>query len=251
MMARFTNSCLKKWESQDQIKKILEQDLNIMTKHIVDLSVPFHKGMPKYEAPWFPEFDFEEVKPASMPEAQWKRRFTSLKLFAHNGTHVETSDHVFSDGKTIDSYELEQFFGKPFIVDLQHVPDSHAITGEQMSEALAGYDPNVYSIVLVNTGYNDRHWGEEGFWGNSPYMTQEAAQEIANLKPQFVGIDFQTEKPGEKNFVVHKTLLSSCNLLCEYLFNLGSISDKAWFFALPISIKNVEASPVRAVAIEF
>ncbi|WP_018693714.1 cyclase family protein [Algicola sagamiensis] len=222
-----------------------------MPMTIQDLSVPFSIGMPKYDAPWFPNFDVAEIKPAQMPDADWKRRFTKLDLFAHNGTHVETSDHVFRDGKTIDGYQLTQFVGHPFVLNLRHLPDATPIQPDMIESQLANYDGEKQPILLINTGYNDRAWGSETFWTNSPYLTPEAAALIASKKPNFIGIDFQTEKPREKSFVVHKTLLSSCELLCEYLFNLDKLNRESLFVALPISIENVEAAPVRAVGINF
>ena len=193
------------------------------TFEIVDLSIPFHAGMPKYDASWFPPFAVSEVSPESMPEAQWKRRFTTLDLFAHNGTHVETSDHAFRDGRTICQYDLARFAGVPTILDLSMVPDATEIGVELITGGLppvTGPRKDSGRILLVRTGYNDRAWGTDDFWTRSPYLSEEAAHAIADEGFGFVGLDFQTEKPGERNFVVHKALLSRGVLLCEYLVNL-------------------------------
>lgn len=218
---------------------------------IVDLSVPFSEGMPKYDAPWFPAFEIQEIQPGSMSEARWKRRFTTLNLFAHNGTHVEGTDHVFSDGNTIDRLPLSRFVGNPLIVDLMGLPDRTEIGSELIESRLAGHEPNSNTIVLIRTGYNDRNWGRPEFWTDSPYLSKAAATLLADSGAGFFGLDFQTEKPGEKEFVVHRTLLSRPHaVLCEYLFNLAQATPDSLFLALPISIRNVEASPVRAVVLK-
>jgi arylformamidase len=216
---------------------------------IVDLSTPFYVGMPKYAAPWFPEFGVGEVQPAAMPEATWKRRFTRLDLFAHNGTHVETSDHAFRDGKTLCKYDLSRFCGRPHVMNLSDVPDATPIGAERVAAELERLRPPPLGILLVRTGYNDRAWGTETFWDRSPFLTTEAAELIARARVGFCGLDFQTEKPGEKNFVVHKALLSADVLLCEYLFHLDRVQPDSMFLAMPISVRDVEAAPVRAVAI--
>jgi arylformamidase len=216
---------------------------------VVDLSTPFHVGMPKYDAPWFPPFGVSEVMPEAMPEASWKRRFTKLDLFAHNGTHVETSDHAFRDGRTICKYELSRFCGRPFVMDLSDLPDGTPIGAERVRGALERLRPTAEGILLLRTGYNDRAWGTETFWNRSPFLTPEAAEAIAASKIGFVGLDFQTERPGEKNFVVHKALLAAGIIVCEYMFRLDQIAPEAIFMAMPISIRDVEAAPVRAVAI--
>lgn len=219
---------------------------------IVDLSIPFHVGMPKYEASWFPAFAVAEVSPEAMPEAQWKRRFTTLQLFAHNGTHVETSDHAFRDGKTICQYDLERFAGVPTILDLSSLPDGAEIGVHHVMEGLPqDRDRTAKGILLIRTGYNDRAWGTSDFWKRSPYLSEDAAHVIAGAGFGFVGLDFQTEKPGERNFVVHKALLSRGILLCEYLINLHRLRPGAVFIATPLSIRDVEASPARAIALNF
>ena len=92
--------------------------------------------MPKYDASWFPTFTVSEVSPESMPEAEWKRRFTTLDLCAHNGTHVETSDHAFRDGRTICQYDLARFAGVPTILDCSTVPDSTEIPADLVTARL-------------------------------------------------------------------------------------------------------------------
>jgi arylformamidase len=221
---------------------------------IVDLSIPFHVGMPKYDASWFPAFGVSEVSPESMPEAQWKRRFTTLDLFAHNGTHVETSDHAFRDGRTICQYDLERFAGVPTVLDLSTVPDATEIGVDLVRAALrqgADLPKDGAGILVIRTGYNDRAWGKPDFWTRSPYLSEAAAHTIASAGFGFVGLDCQTEKPGERQFVVHKALLSRGVLLCEYLVNLHRLRRGSIFIATPLSIRNVEASPVRAIALNF
>jgi arylformamidase len=216
---------------------------------VVDLSTPFYAGMPKYHAPWFPAFGVSEVLPEAMPEASWKRRFTRLDLFAHNGTHVETSDHAFRDGGTLCKYDLSRFFGRPYVIDLGDASETAAIGAPRIRAELDRLRPPRGAILLLRTGYNDRAWDTETFWSRSPYLEVEAAQAIAEAGAGFVGLDFQTEKAGEKEFVVHRTLLSAGIILCEYLFRLDRVERDSLFVALPLSIRDVEASPVRAVVL--
>ena len=209
---------------------------------IIDLSVPLSEGMPKYEANWFPEFRIREVRPESMAEAAWKRRFTRLELFAHNATHVETSDHVFRDGRTISKLSLNKFVGHPYVIQLTDVLDRTEISRADLELRLpAGVEAG--AIVLLHTSYDDRHWGQAGFWDNSPWLSAQAAEFLRDLRPAFLGLDFQTEKPKERDFVVHRTLLAEDMVLCEYLFNLCRVKPSSLLVALPIFIEGVEASP--------
>jgi len=223
---------------------------NELPIQIYDLSVAFAVGMPRYPASWFPEFAIREVAPESMPEAQWKRRFTSLEFFVHNGTHVESKEHVFSNGSTIDHYPLSKFAGFPVVLDFTGVPNGAEISASSITSKLANHPIPQDSIILIRTTYNDRHWTSNEFWDHSPYLGVEAARVLAETKPKLVGLDFQTERPGETNFVVHRELFAADVLLCEYLFNLDCITPDCFFMAMPIKVQGVEAAAVPAIALK-
>jgi kynurenine formamidase len=210
---------------------------------IVDLSVAFAEGMPKFPADWFPEFAVRDVETTDPT-----RRFTALDLFAHNGTHVESPSHVLADDATIDTLPLSHFAGYPAVVDLRDVPDATAIPAELVRERLVEHEPGC--AVLLMTGYNDRRWGDHDFWSASPWLAPEAAAYIASVRPALVGLDFQTERHGEREFPVHRELAQAGAAICEYLFNLDQLDARTLFLALPIKVEGVEAAPVRAVGVK-
>ena len=150
----------------------------------------------------------------------------------------------------VSQFDLGRFIGFPIILDLRDVPDGVPIKRQDIESKLPdGISEG--SILLLNTGYNDRSWGESWFWDKSPWLHPSAAEYIARLKPSLIGLDFQTEKPKEKSFVVHSALVSENGIICEYLFNLHKLDRNSLFMALPVKIEGVEASPVRAVGINI
>lgn len=213
---------------------------------IVDLSVAFSEGMPRFPARWFPEFSIREVH----SERHDRRRFTSLQLFAHNGTHVESSNHLTGHESTIDTVALGRFGGLPTIVDLRDVPDGTEISLDTVRSRLDANGATPGRIVLLMTGYNDRSWGQDSFWESSPWLSVEAAEYVTSAKPALVGLDFQTERPRDNNFAIHRVLLGSEVVLCEYLFNLDRLDEETLFLALPMKVTGTEAAPVRAVGIK-
>ena len=82
----------------------------------------------------------------------------------------------------------------------------------------------------------------------------------AKKKPKAVGFDFpqdyaireiERRAPEIDEFVVHNVFLKKGILNIEYLTNLKSIREKrVKFMAIPLKLKGVEGSPVRAIAIE-
>ncbi|MGH2950551.1 MAG: cyclase family protein [Solirubrobacterales bacterium] len=214
---------------------------------IVDLSVAFAEGMPKFPAAWFPAFAVDEVDAETNGSS---RRFTAMRMFAHNGTHVESANHVMRDGATIDSAPLGCFAGLPVIVDLRDVPERAEVPLDVIRERLPVGEIRPGQVVLLMTGYNDRHWGRAEFWERSPWLSVEAAEHVAAVEPALIGLDFQTERPGADDLPVHHALFARGAVLCEYLFNLDQIDAQTLFLALPIKVDGVEAAPVRAIGIK-
>ena len=128
--------------------------------------------------------------------------------------------------------------------------DGSEISLELVRERLDGSRPAPGAVLLLMTGYNDRRWGSPDFWERSPWLSLEAAEYLASTEPALVGLDFQTERPRDGQFAVHRALVDRGGVLCEYLFNLDRVDEETLFLALPIKIAGVEAAPVRAVGIK-
>jgi len=129
----------------------------------------------------------------------------------------------------------------------------YPLTGQQRTEQLFALVRTQFLLVQRHDDAKAapvRHRIAVGSQG-AAHLSEEAAQTIADAGFGFVGLDFQTEKPGERNFVVHKALLSRGVLLCEYLVNLHRLGPDSIFIATPLSIRDVEASPTRAIALNF
>jgi kynurenine formamidase len=215
---------------------------------LIDLSALMSEGMPRYPADWLRPLRLREVRPQSMPEARWKRRFTEWELNAHTGTHVEAADHVFGDGRTLERLPLRHFMGVAYRIDLTDYAGGGEIAGPAVRHRLETARIPEAAVILLHTGYNDRAWGTDGYWTGSPWLSLEAARAVRALRPVLVGLDFQTEQPGESEFNVHRILATDDTVLCEYLFHLDRVqSGRSLFVALPLRIQGVEASPVRAV----
>jgi kynurenine formamidase len=214
---------------------------------IVDLSVAMSEGMPKFPAEWFPSFRVVELDD---PEEHWSRRFTTIELCAHCGTHVESSGHVVRDGATIDTVPLGSFAGFPTIVDLRDIPERSEVPRDVVQDRLPEDHIPPREVVLLMTGYDDRRWGKADFWERSPWLSPAAAEYIASTGPSLVGLDFQTERPGTRDFAVHRALIARGAVLCEYLFNLERIDVETLFLAIPLRIAGVEAAATRAVGIK-
>lgn len=157
---------------------------------------------------------------------------------SHVGTHIEASSHFYDDGKDINEYPLEAFFGRAILLDAEpEVIDARSI------ESLIGDIIKEQDIVIcrnrrVGSGY--------------PYLTAESARWLAEWNIKMLGIDtnFKLGRDVEEGRLIHDILMSKGTALIEFLDNLHLISKREFFFiALPYKVK-MDSSWTRAIAIE-
>ena len=91
---------------------------------VVDLTQPLYSGMPVY--PGDPEVKIEKVQ--TIDKEGWDLQ--ALCLSSHLGTHVNVPAHMVKDGKTLDDYPLERFWGKATIFNGKLIMDNGKWTGE-------------------------------------------------------------------------------------------------------------------------
>ncbi|MFC1611687.1 cyclase family protein, partial [Myxococcota bacterium] len=214
------------------------------------ISQEYYVGMPSYDAEWYPPFGIRPVMTPLTDPAQAGRTFTQQLINPHNATHVDVPAHFFADAETVENMPLGRFVGPAIVADLTTKNESEPVTEADL-EAGVGEDWERGVRLLIRTDYHHRCWGRPDFWQKAPYLTDSAARWMVDHEVSLVGIDCLTEKPGGRDFPVHRMLLESKIPILEYLTNLHNVRDKRVFLvALPIKVCGVEAAPVRAVVLE-
>lgn len=217
---------------------------------LIDISQGWYVGMPSYDAGWYPKFSIERAMTPETDPAAKDRTFSTLHLFPHNGSHVESGFHFDPDGTKIDQIALEAFVGRTVVADLSHKLDLEPVEGEDL-EAAVGDAWQRGDRLLVRTDHPHRHLGTAEYWDTAPYLTPSAAEWTVDNAAALVGLDCVTEKPGTRDFPVHRRVLGAGIPLLENIANLHEITERVvWLVALPIKISDVEAVPVRAVVFE-
>ncbi|MEM2465637.1 MAG: cyclase family protein [Candidatus Bathyarchaeia archaeon] len=180
-----------------------------------------------------------------------------LEMHAHIGTHVESPYHCIKSGKTIDKIPLDKFVGEAAVVDL-----SNTIKREIDVNDLIRVGNHIVrgDIVILKTGYDDKFidsgFQSEEYKAHSPYLTTAAVKWLISREIKLLGIDFWSieeypinPKIGEPR---HKILFEHEIPLIHSLVNTTMLDENRVFFvALPLFIRGLESSPVRAVAIIF
>lgn len=216
-----------------------------MPKYI-DLTVPFD-GKFRFKIDFRRDRNYEKDR----------RQSTSYSISAHAFTHLDAPLHMVKNGKSIDMFPVDYFIGEASILDIPK-GENEAITAEDMKKA--GAHAKNGDIVLIKTGWLEKMWGKDEFI-NSPYLTDDAANWLVDLKARIAGYDFVQDyivrdftlkgHAETEDFTVHLILLRNEVLNLEYVNNLSKITQpRVKVIALPILLQDCDGAPCRLVAIE-
>jgi len=171
---------------------------------IIDLSQPLFNNMPVY--PGDPEVIIKEIH--TLEKEGWNLR--NMTFTTHIGTHVNVPYHMVKDGKRLDKYSLDSFFGK---------------------------------AELYKKGMKFYH--NKGIIFSSCNIDKKIADDLIKFSPKFIGL---SEK-FEFNIALEKLLLEKGIISFENLINTEKLPQSFTFYGVPLNIKEADGSPVRAFAI--
>jgi arylformamidase len=206
---------------------------------IIDLSHSIELGMPVYPGTQPPEIH----KACSIEKEGFKESL--INMLTHTGTHIDVPAHVFTNGKPVDHFDCEKFYGSARIINCENL---ERIDENLISKNYTSTDKPEF--LLFFTGWS-RYWGDDSYFENFPLFTTEAIDAICRLPLKGIGIDaISFDAVGTETLSNHKMLLQNDIVLIENLCNLELLHEKKFTFScLPMKIKGADGSPVRACAI--
>lgn len=214
---------------------------------LVDLSHVIAEGMITYRdfpGPHICDFWSREDSAAFYEDGS-SFHIGRIDMIANTGTYLDAPFHRYADGADVSGLGLDQVAALIGLVVRQPWEDSLAV-GIDKFEGLdvAG------KAVLVHTGW-DRHWRTDGYFDDHPFLTEEAAEWLAERGAKLVGIDsYNIDDTRTKSRPVHSRLLGAGVLICEHMTNLGALPDEGFAFtAAPPKIEGMGTFPVRAFAL--
>jgi len=166
-----------------------------------------------------------------------------IEMVANTGTYVDSPFHRFSGGRDLSQLELPSLAnleGRVFRADPRERACGRKLFG---NEELRG------KAVLIHTGW-DRHWGNESYFHDHPYLTREAAEYLVQAGPALVGIDsLNIDDASDGSRPAHTLLLGAEIPVVEHLCGLARLPDSGFrFFAVPVKVSGLGTFPVRAFA---
>ena len=200
---------------------------------IYDISMLIHKDMQTYKN----NLGNKPVFQTNVSHETSSVHDTSVTLNLHTGTHVDYPLHMIKDGKTSDTENLDPLIGSARVLDLTDVVDS--ITKKDLER----FDIKKGEFVLFKTknSYTD------SFEDDFVFLSEEGSLHLKELGIRGAGTDSLGIERSQTGHPTHKNLLGNGIIILEGL-RLKDVEEGYYeLICLPLKIKGVEASLVRAI----
>jgi kynurenine formamidase len=210
---------------------------------VIDLTRVISEDMPVY-----PGTEKPKLTPANSYEIDGFKE-TLMTMFSHTGTHMDPPAHLFAGKTTLDGFPASHFTGEALVVNCAGLGAGERIGMEYIERDRVKADKAEF--LLFNTGWN-RFWGQEEYFGDYPFITEEVADYIINSKKKGLGVDVIGIDPvADLNLTIHKRIfsVSEC-VVIENLMNLELCGEDLFtFVCLPLKWESADGAPARAIAV--
>ena len=218
-----------------------------MNKKLIDLSHTIEHGLITYKglpAPVICDFlSREQSRKHYAPGTEFQ--IGKIEMVANTGTYVDSPFHRYKDGRDLSQLELTS------LADL----DGAVVRGEDKGARAIGRIALDHvdvkgKAVLIHTGW-DAHWKTDRYFEGHPFLTEDAAQLLADKGTALVGIDsYNIDDTADLSRPAHSILLGAGIPIVEHMCNLRQLPMGGFkFFAVPVKVKGMGTFPVRAFAI--
>lgn len=217
------------------------------TKQFVDLSHTIEHGLITYKGlppPVISDYLSREDSRKHYAEGT-EFHIGKVEMVANTGTYLDSPFHRYADGRDLSQLTLSALADLDGLVVRPGGPSERAL-----GRAAFGDTEVRGKAVLVQTGW-DAHWRTDKYFEGHPFLTEEAAQFLADEGAVLVGIDsYNIDDTGDGRRPVHSILLGADIPVIEHLCNLQELPAEGFkFFAVPVKVKCMGTFPVRAFAV--
>jgi kynurenine formamidase len=260
-----------------------------------DLSVEYYVGMPSYYFLGQPRYQIWNVHTpqgtiVDDPNGLGKEKNSlisysgsAISMYAHTGTHIDALSHFGLKGKIYNGFATEEHLGDrgwhkagvenypPIIArgvlldvarykGVEVLPESYGISVEDLRQTAKAQGIRFESgdVVVVRTGRMQWFKEPERYMHNTPGLTRESADFLAEQGAVVIGVDnISTDvwpsKEKDNWIPVHSSMLSIKGVpIMQNVYLEELAADKvyqfAWFGA-PLKLRGADGAPMRPVAL--
>lgn len=171
---------------------------------------------------------------------------SSFSIDSHLGTHLDAPMHFVENGKSLIELEISKLIGKAYVAEIRN---KNTITAKDLEKIQI---PDDCKKLLLKTD-NQIYWknGITTFQEDFCSIDKTGAQWIVDKRLDLIGIDYLSIQKFHDGPETHQILLQAEVIIVETL-NLGDVFEGVYeLICLPLKIKGLEASPVRAILRKF
>jgi len=202
----------------------------------IDVSVNLKEGMARW--PDDPEVRIERKLDIDRGDIC---NVSVLSMGSHTGTHMDAPCHFVKNGKKIDEMPFEAAIGRARVIAIR---DPESIKTKELER----HGIRAGERLLFKTRNSPRCWKTDVFVEDFVYISEEAADYLAQKRVRTVGIDYLSvggyKADGAR---IHLALLRAGVWLIEGL-NLTGVKPGAYeLVCLPLKSFSGDGAPARAV----
>lgn len=172
---------------------------------------------------------------------------TEIHIHSHNGTHMDSPNHVFEDGISLDKIDVINFVGTASLIDCSSLEEGGIITYDFIEKNKEAIDNSEF--IVFRTDWS-KYWNTDKYLGNYPVISDDVVDFILTSNKKGIAFDTISVDPIDASVLAkHHRILENNILIFENLTNLDLIdSDTFVFCALPLKFENSDGAPIRAIA---
>lgn len=167
-----------------------------------------------------------------------------VRTHTHVGTHVESPGHFFERPPWITDLPVDSYIARGVLAPIDLQPPDPAITGAYLESVCGDILATGDALICRNDASSDPD--------QMPYFTPDAAAWIKSREISIFAFDnLRLGLNEQEGRDFHETLMEDGVLFVEFLDNLHDLRKREFtFFALPIRIRDIDSTWVRAIALE-
>ncbi|PWT76021.1 MAG: arylformamidase [Chloroflexi bacterium] len=208
----------------------------MLTQDWIDVSAPLHTGMVVW--PGNPAVEVERILTI---EGGDSCNVSRISLGAHTGTHVDAPIHFLPDGAGVHEAPFEAMIGPARVIEI------HDTVSIKVAE-LEGHHIQPGERILFKTANSPRCWQTGRFVDDFVYVSATAADYLAALPVQTVGVDYLSVggfyADGQET---HQALLSAGVWVIEGLNLTGVRPGSYQLLCLPLRLTDADGAPARVL----
>jgi arylformamidase len=208
----------------------------LTTQDWMDVSAPLRTGMVVW--PGNPAVEIQRMLSIESGDGC---NVSRISFGAHTGTHVDAPIHFLPDGAGVHEAPFEAMIGAARVIEIldtvsikaSELETKHILPGER---------------ILFKTVNSPRCWQTDHFMEDFVYVSAAAAEYLAALPVQTVGVDYLSVggfyADGQET---HQALLSAGVWIIEGLNLTGVRPGNYQLLCLPLLITDADGAPARVL----